>query len=135
MKLKKNIFLILNIIIPLLAGLGIYVFMKDTTYINDFLGLSFNYVPKTFIGTFIVNWFCDFLWSYAFVFTLYLVLEPFSKRIIISPVITVIVGTALELMQKSGTLTGTFDWWDIAVELVAVLVAVAVLKIRKTSKS
>ena len=135
MKLKKNIFLILNIIIPLVAGLGIYVFMKNTTYINDFLGLSFNYVPKTFIGTFIVNWFCDFLWSYAFVFTLYLVLEPFSKRIIISPIITVIVGTALELMQKSGTLTGTFDWWDIAVELVAVLVAVAVLKVRKTSES
>ena len=119
----KILLLISNAILPLIFGLGIYVFMKSGTYINSFLNLDFSYVPKTILGFFVVNWFCDFLWSYSLVFTLYLVLYPFKNRLVFSCLISAFSGFILEILQGISILSGTFDWWDIVIELVAVFLA------------
>ena len=131
-KTKKILFLISNAFVPLLLGLAIYVFMKNGTYINSFLGVEFNYSPKTVLGIFIANWFCDFLWSYALVFALYLVLSPFKNNLIFSCVTSALLGLILELLQGTNILSGTFDWWDIIIEIVAVIIALLILK--KTNK-
>ena len=131
-KTKKYFFLISNAFVPLLLGLAIYVFMKNGTYINSFLGVEFNYSPKTVLGIFIANWFCDFLWSYALVFALYLVLSPFKNNLIFSCVTSALLGLILELLQGTNILSGTFDWWDIIIEIVAVIIALLILK--KTNK-
>ena len=131
-KTKKILFLISNAFVPLLLGLAIYVFMKNGTYINSFLGVEFNYSPKTVLGIFIANWFCDFLWSYALVFALYLVLSPFKNNLIFSCVTSALLGLILELLQGTNILSGTFDWWDIITEIVAVIIALLILK--KTNK-
>ncbi|MBP3330420.1 MAG: hypothetical protein J6L89_06260 [Clostridia bacterium] len=124
MKLKKNAFIFLNIVVPLILGLIIYVFMKNGTYINTFLKTESDYYPESILGVFIVNWFCDFLWAYALLFLLYFVLFPFQNRIAISSVMTFVLGTILEILQKFDVLTGTFDWWDIVIETIAVIVSV-----------
>ena len=131
-KTKKILFLISNAFVPLLLGLAIYVFMKNGTYINSFLGDEFNYSPKTVLGIFIANWFCDFLWSYALVFALYLVLSPFKNNLIFSCVTSALLGLILELLQGTNILSGTFDWWDIIIEIVAVIIAL--LNLKKTNK-
>ena len=106
--------------------------MKNGTYINSFLGVEFNYSPKTVLGIFIANWFCDFLWSYALVFVLYLVLSPFKNNLIFSCVTSALLGLILELLQGTNILSGTFDWWDIIIEIVAVIIAMSI--INKTNK-
>ena len=131
-KNRKTVFVVFNAIVPLFLGLTIYLFMKSGTYINSFLGVDFHYNPKTVIGAFIVNWFCDFLWSYSLVFALYIVLSPFKNRLLISCVISALSGLILEILQGVNLLSGTFDWWDIAIELVAVFIATVF--INKTNK-
>ena len=132
MKYKNILLLFFNIIIPLFCGLMIYVFMKSGTYINTFLNLDFQYKPTTVLEIFIINWFCDFLWSYALVFALFLVLNPFKRRLIISALIPLAFGPTLEFLQKINVLSGTFDWWDIVIECFAVIIAT--LFIKKISK-
>ncbi len=131
-KNKKTIFVIFNVIVPLFLGLVIYIFMKSGTYINSFLSIDFHCSPKTVIGTFVVNWFCDFLWSYALVFALFFVLSPFKNKLLFSCLISALLGFTLEFLQGANILSGTFDWWDIAIELVAVFVAMLI--INKTNK-
>lgn len=129
---KKYLFLILNTIVPLISGLAIYIFMKSGTFINTFSGVDFHYIPKTVFGLFIVNWFCDFLWAYALVFALYIVLSPFKSKLLFSCVISVLLGLILEILQGVNILSGTFDWWDIIIEIVAVIIAMSI--INKTNK-
>lgn len=129
---KKYLFLILNTIVPLISGLAIYIFMKSGTFINTLSGVDFHYIPKTVFGLFIVNWFCDFLWAYALVFALYIVLSPFKSKLLFSCVISVLLGLILEILQGVNILSGTFDWWDIIIEIVAVIIAMSI--INKTNK-
>lgn len=129
MKIRKNVIIILNSVIALKIGLLIYIFMKDDTYINTFTHIHFNYSPETYFEIFIINWFCDFLWGYALTFALYYVLSPFSHRRILSLVLTVVFGAILECLQAFDIIPGTFDWWDIAIEIIAVLIATVVLKL------
>ncbi len=131
-KNKNQLFIIFNTLVPLCLGLAIYIFMKSGTYINTFLEFDFHYNPKTIVGVFIVNWFCDFLWSYALVFALYFVLSPFKKRLLLSCLLSVVLGHILEILQYANILSGTFDWWDIAIELIAVIMAMTI--INKTNK-
>ena len=128
MKNKKTFFLVANATIPLFLGLVIYTFMKSGTYINTFLNIDFAYIPKTIIGIFIINWFCDFLWSYALVFALFLVLSPFKNRLTISCIVSLILGIVLETLQYANILSGTFDWWDIVIEVVAIVTVTFILK-------
>lgn len=127
MKLKKYTFLFLNIFVPLILGFGIYVFMKKGTYINTFLKTDFDYYPKSFLGEFIVNWFCDFLWAYALAFALYFALSPFCYKVLISSVLTLFLGITLEFLQKSDVLSGIFDWWDIVAEIASIIISATLL--------
>lgn len=124
---RNAIFLLSNAIIPLFLGLGIYFFMKSGTYINTFFEIDFDYTPKTIIERFIVNWLCDFLWSYSLVFALYFVLSPFKNRLLISCIISALLGLILELLQGVNIMSGTFDWWDILIEFLAVFTATSIL--------
>ncbi len=126
-KNKKTIFVVFNVIVPLFLGLMIYLFMKRGTYINSFLGVDFHYNPKTVIGIFIVNWFCDFLWSYALVFALYFVLSPFKNKLLFSCLISTLLGFTLEFLQGANILSGTFDWWDIVIEFIGIFVATLII--------
>lgn len=134
-KCKKYLFLIFNTIVPLISGLAIYIFMKSGTFINTFSGVDFHYIPKTVFGLFIVNWFCDFLWAYALVFALYTVLSPFKSKLLFSCVISALLGLILEIMQGVNILSGTFDWWDIIIEFVAIVTATIILKNYSSCKS
>lgn len=106
--------------------------MKSGTFINTLSGVDFHYIPKTVLGLFIVNWFCDSLWAYALVFALYIVLSPFKSKLLFSCVISVLLGLILEILQGVNILSGTFDWWDIIIEIVAVIIAMSI--INKTNK-
>lgn len=71
------------------------------------------------------------LWSYALTYTLFLVLEPFRKRVIFSAIISTVLGISLELLQYRKVISGTFDILDILFEITAVSLAVVIIKKEK----
>ncbi len=132
MSKRNNLYYVLNILIPLIIGSFIYVFYSPDTYfvrvLNVFIDTKQNVFTKI-----LRNYFCDFCWAYSLAFVLsYIYKESLSIKIsIIAPIS---VGTALELLQLFGIISGTFDLLDIFAELVACIICYLILK-RKQGKA
>lgn len=122
-----------------MLGGGIYVFFRPDAYISVCIRTVLK-VP-TYIGVneggeqglilkFVCNYVCDMLWAYALTLTVYLVQEK-RRYILIEMLIQCIVFEIFfEMLQKMGTVSGTFDIWDIILESTASIMA-AVLIYRK----
>ncbi len=138
--MKKNFaFYLLNIGIPLVLGLGIYLFCYKTTYINtaftNIFGFSLPYIYfDNAFHRFITCWACDILWAYSLTFALYLCFRVFKKPLIITSVTSSLFAIIIELLQINGVINGTFDILDIISELVAISLAVIMIKFIEKQK-
>lgn len=133
---RKYYFFLSNIAVPLSVGLLIYLFCYKNTYINtaveNFVGFSLPYFYyNNAFYRFLTCWACDFLWAYALTFSLFLCLKSFKSPLLLTFVISVSFSAVIELLQLFGTISGTFDIWDIFIELSAIILAVIILKIKK----
>ena len=124
--MKKKLFFSLNIAIPLVLGLTVYLTIRNSTYINSFLAIEGNCVTNPFL-VFVSNWGADILWSYSLTFAVYLSVYAFRKRLILSVIISGLVGTILEFLQYTGFVHGTFDPLDICFEIMAAVIAAIVI--------
>ena len=136
---KKYIFYIVNICTPLVLGLGIYLFCYRTTYINttftEVFGFSMPYIYfDNAFHRFVTCWACDILWAYSLTFALYLCFEVFKKPLIITSVASSLFAIIIELLQIKDVISGTFDILDIISELVAISLAVIMLKFIEKQK-
>ena len=120
MNKKSFIFYISNIILPLLFGYLIYVFTRNTTYINIFLGLSFE-VMQNFWTNILSFYVADFLWAYSLFFSLKILWNTIT-----SACLTIFCGTLWECLQIS-FIKGTFDFCDILMYILAVIIANIIL--------
>lgn len=122
---KRNGLFAVNIIIPLILGLFIYLTKPSSTYISDFLSV-FRSILSTIRYPEIIDFYaCDFLWTYSMFFCLRLTLGDALKGKHNLTVITVtgVVAIILEILQLIKGVPGTFDPMDIVTELIAVAVA------------
>ena len=124
----KKLFWSLNIFVPLIIGLAVYIFFKRGTYINSLISLNMGEVPSCFVIQIIIYWGCDFLWAYSLVFTLYRGLYSLKNGLIYSALSAVLCGIFFELFQYAGYINGTFDFFDIFAEITAVIIAVVIIK-------
>ena len=136
---KKFVFYLLNIGVPLVLGLGIYLFCYKNTYINtaftDIFGFSLPYIYyDNAFHRFITCWACDMLWAYSLTFALYLCFKVFEKNLIITIVTSSLFAIAIELLQIKGVINGTFDILDIVSELVAITLAITMIKLIEKRK-
>lgn len=136
---KKIAFYFLNIGIPLVIGLGIYLFCYRTTYINsvftEVFGFSLPYIYfDNAFHRFITSWACDMLWAYSLTFALYLCFRVFKKPLIITSVTSSLFAIIIELLQINDVINGTFDILDIISELVAISLAVIMIKFIEKQK-
>ncbi len=130
---KKFTFYLLNIGVPLVLGLGIYLFCYKTTYINtaftDIFGISLPYIYyDNAFHRFITCWACDMLWAYSLTFALYLCFRVFKKPLIITTATSSLFAVTIELLQINGVINGTFDMLDIISELGAIILALLMIK-------
>ncbi|MBQ4571706.1 MAG: hypothetical protein IJA80_00335 [Clostridia bacterium] len=130
---KKNLFLYANIIIPLFIGLVIYLFCYRNTYINsifeNYLGLSLPYLYfDNIIYHFVTCWACDILWAYSLTFSLYFCFKPFTKPLRVTSVLSILFAVSIEVLQAVQIINGTFDIWDIILEISAISLAVIIIK-------
>ena len=143
---KKDIlFLICNVVIPLLIGAYIYIYISKDSYFGNFVR-HFISIPtnetKTLFRFLMKNWGGDFLWAYALFFALCFSMYPAGFMIKKSSLYTIACSVFVELLQLIQVdfiKCGTFDVLDIIIELFAVLVGVIVFKsymylIRKDNK-
>ncbi len=122
---KRNVFFAVNIIIPLIIGLFIYMTKPSSTYLSDFLSGFRSVLPIIRYPIIIDFYACDFLWTYSMFFCLRLTLGDALKGKYNLMVITVtgVVAIILESLQLIKGVPGTFDPMDVVTELIAVTVA------------
>lgn len=130
---RKNLFIFLNVAIPLLIGLSIYLFCYKSTYINTFFenvfGFNFPYFYfNNVVHHFITCWACDILWAYSLTFALFFCFKELKKSLLFSSCLTFLLSIIIEFLQLSGYINGTFDIWDIIMELSAIIIAVIIIK-------
>jgi hypothetical protein len=136
MKKKELLFYLLNITIPLLIGTYIYIrYSPDVIfvgYLNNFIELKAKELNS--VTLFLRNYLCDFCWSYSLAFSIsFIYYENFS--LVHSILIPATIGIAIELLQLIGLIDGTYDLFDIFVELLATLLCFMILKIRNDEEA
>lgn len=127
---RKKLFYLSNVFFPLALGLSIYVFLYKNTFLNSFFPFTINIQSDFFVYIFIKSWLCDMLWSYALTFSLFIVLFSFKNRLLISAIISSILGIICEIFQLANVFSGTFDILDIFFEHIAIALAICVIKRR-----
>lgn len=131
---SHTIFFIVNTIFPLLVGTIFYLVFKPNAYMSQilmkWLPLNTNYSlsSQNALAVLIQNHLCDMLWAYALMMTL--CFTAFDANKVRPPIIIecFIFEISIELLQYCGFLSGTFDFADIAAELLSNLMAIAVWK-------
>ena len=118
-----------------MGGIFYYYFFPDALFvpfIDKLLkinGHNGRIVSQNGILAFLRNYVLDCLWAFSFYHFLFLMAVHNPKDKWIAFIIPVSVGSVLELLQKAGMITGTFDIWDIVVEAMGVLAAILVAKL------
>ena len=122
---KRNCLFALNIFIPLVWGLIIYLTKPENTYISICFSGIRSLLPTIKYPEIINCFACDFLWTYSMFFCLRMTLGETLKGKHNLTVITVtgFVAIFLETIQLIKGVPGTFDPLDIVTELVAIAVA------------
>jgi len=117
-----------NIIVPLNAGLFIYLTKSERTYLSDFLAFFRAKMPIIKYPALINSFACDFLWTYAMFFCIRISLgnELRGKHNLTVIILTGIVAIILESIQLIKGIPGTFDVFDLIVELIAIAVAILI---------
>lgn len=130
-KHKRALFSFCNIIVPLIIGATVYVLFVPTAHISiivfNFLGKSLftNYIDLT--GSIITCFFADFLWAYSLFFLVLIIYAQKASDIIFVIIVCINFEIAIEFLQLTPIIDGTFDWLDIVVEILATLFGFGVL--------
>lgn len=133
MKSRRSIICLWHTGGALCIGALFYLFFRKETYLHTFLQTYFQYAPpfipvRNPILTVLCNHIGDFLWAYALSSALYWIFPKNRYAAVSAFVGASVLGTGLELLQKSEIFSGTFDWLDILAEIIAAGLAVILIQ-------
>lgn len=126
MNKKKQI--LFHIVMPIIIGVIIYLIWSPNVYFtvffwellpidNPFIDLEISEMP--FIIRMIRYYLCDILWMYALTYSILLIIEEKEKKsILLGCVISAIFGTLIELSQLFDFVAGSFDYFDILIQII-----------------
>ena len=128
---NKNLFIFLNVAIPLFIGLLIYLLCYQNTYINSFFQTILDcqlprFYSSSYFYKFLTGWACDILWAYSLTFALLFCFNDFKRNLIISLILSASLSFLIEILQLLNVINGTFDIFDIILEFTANFVAVII---------
>ena len=129
---NKRVFMLSNILLPLLAGASLYIISSPNVIFLKYLKLRIVIAsefinPDIWFWPILWNYIPDMLWGYSLVFAVYMIIDnnAASMRILIY---VLVFSTFLELLQLLPTVPGTFDLLDILVEGASEMLAVIIIK-------
>lgn len=130
---KKKVFLIANIIIPvIIGGFLYYMISPDVIFVEVIKKLLYSngvtsagkYLGP--VGIFVRFYLLDMLWGYSLVFALYFCVGD-DVAILKVFVLAFVFSIGMEVLQLIPVAPGFFDIWDIVVECIAEAIATLVL--------
>ena len=116
---RVSVRLFINMLIPLMLGLFIYLTSGNNTYLSDFASSSGIQLIKIQYPGIVRFYLCDLLWGYS----LYSGLRIFNDNAGVALLTAVITASVMEALQMTAVIPGTFDVWDIAVEIIGIILA------------
>lgn len=132
---RIRLYFFLLAVSSLLAGTAIYIFLRQGTYIHAFLPKNFLYVlqtifekiPDSTFADFLRYYFVDCLWCFSLNFSLFSVskLQSYAATVCIA-VLSASSGVLFEILQLLSAVSGTFDFADIVMYIVASICAVMI---------
>ncbi len=132
-KRKSVVFWSVMIILPLFVGLILYLIFKPSAFISKFIFDLFGLQPFSIQASnkrgllFVRFYLCDLLWAFSLTAISQLILGYSKTKLIVSLLISILVGTAIELLQKYMIIPGTFDIPDIVTESVGAILSLIII--------
>ena len=133
-------FYLWNMLVPLLLGTALYILFRPDTYIALFFyklldiekqSLADTIVSSGWFGAVCRNFLPDILWAYVLTFGVGAVWRDAGGFPISTVIICAIFEAVFEFGQGIGLWSGTFDWWDIGLEICATVLAALIINSRK----
>ena len=131
-----NIFLIANIVVPILLGaVFYYLYSSDVLFVKKIdwiLGLNIHFdieYKKHMFLRFVRNYLLDMFWVYSLFFTLFLIIGKNSAKVWKVFFIAFSFSAIMEILQMIPCVSGTFDFYDVVFEFLAEVIAVFVIKL------
>lgn len=125
---------VLNILLPLLAGLSVYVLLRPDSYVSLILSgplhITYPDAPSNMspdILRLLNNFGPDICWSYSLVFAVHAAAKDLRHSLLFTISLSVIVIILVESLQKLGVLSGVFDPLDLVLETTAAATATLIL--------
>ena len=122
MECRNKVFLLANMIVPILTGAVIYyVTSPDVIFVRQLdtiLGMRVHMYDISYHSTivrFIRYYALDMLWGYALVFALYFILDNNTASLFKIFVIAYVFSVIIEILQLTSFVKGTFDVFDLVV--------------------
>ncbi len=136
--MKTKWFYRINIILPLISGVLVYLYWRPDTYISAFIWNISGVSPPqpqgkpTGIQIIIRYYLCDALWAYALIFSLAAFIGIDDIRLIC--IIGACFSIFMESMQLLPQFPGSFDVIDILVEIIICILATYIIKKHETTR-
>ncbi len=132
--IKKNILVIANIVLPLSFGALFYYFLVPDAYFVRILDRLFGRsstvsitIPENILFSFARYYFLDMIWAYALVMALYFIFGNNAANLVKIFLLAFSFSLAMELLQLTSFVKGTFDLIDIGAEFLAEIFAVFII--------
>ena len=125
------------VLCPLFLGAAFYyIFCPDVffvTWIDTFTGI-YAHITDIPVGNpvlgFIRSYLLDFVWAFAFAAMIYLLTYKEKKLRWLVLIIPVITGVIMEVLQLHGLISGTYDVFDIIIEIIGAILAFTIVLLR-----
>ena len=120
----KTIVALIHILIPLLAGALVYICWVPTACVSQiaYKVSGLHPLPETEnadTGSFITCYLGDFLWAYSLLFLVALITVHRKRDLIPVLILCILFETGTECLQLTSLMSGTFDFYDIVIEILA----------------
>ncbi len=138
---KRFLISALNICLPILAGLFIYLWYRPDTYLS---GYVYRIIGRTvypsdsetsIILQFLRGYAADILWAYALMFSVSAILGTGKKQMWAAAGICLCLVTLMECLQLTDFVSGTFDLLDILFESASTGLAVLIIHLFERGKT
>jgi hypothetical protein len=140
MKRKRSLW-VTNVLMPLLVGAGIYYLLAPEVIfvkrIDALLGSGLhvdNAGSHFILVRFNRNYLPDMIWGYTLVFAIYCIVGNNAANLLKVFMLAFLFSTAMEILQLTSVVEGTFDVLDLLVEFLAEATAVFIIKIHFMKK-
>ncbi len=123
--MTKRIFWLCAGAVSLTAGAFLYGIFRQDTYIGKLLA-GFGFPGAAAQGPlpgFFSWYFPDFLWMFSLTCTVFAILLPNGKALLFWCGVCCVWGILWEVLQLLSAVSGTADWWDVCMYIIAVFTA------------